>query len=258
MNRLQKVLGTTVMAVGVAFVYCAEKSAEACGPKCSSASVVAKAKDGADCRPEVKKAIAAVLETLPVMTYRVGAFETCCSKTAAQKAAADSSQVGYMVLSQAYTDEASASAALSAALEKEFAQMQQIQFAVGKNCYGCPMAAKQIASKSSQSVKYRLAGFDFDTRGQAEQVAVRIEKALAQSGCTTASASGCAKVTTGKGCALTKAFSKVLGSGCSKSKGAVVDQAQKPDPASQAPGKLASIQDRLRVMVSTAAHAIES
>ena len=118
------------------------------------------------CQKQLDGAVSKVVSSMPNMTYRVGDFETCCSKTAAAKAGADG-KVQYVVAAKRYDNETEASIALAELLEKEIETLKTVQFAAAGKTYGCPLSAK-AAVKEGQQMQYRLAGFDFATKESAD------------------------------------------------------------------------------------------
>ena len=141
------------------------------------------------CQKQLDSAVTKVINALPQMTYRVGSFETCCSKTAAAKAGVDG-KVQFIVSAKPYDSETEASIALAELLENEIKTLKTVQFAAGGKAYGCPLSAK-AAVKNGQQMQYRLAGFDFATKEEADLALKVINCKLA--GCEKDCLSGCLK-----------------------------------------------------------------
>ncbi len=118
------------------------------------------------------------MASMPKMTYKVGDFETCCSKTAGEKAAETSQAVAYVVAGESFDGEAKAMAALASALNEQVEQMTHVQYVVGDQVVGCPSSAKTMAESAGTKVTYRLAGFDFGCSEKADKVAKEIQAAV--------------------------------------------------------------------------------
>lgn len=119
------------------------------------------------CQAKLKGAVAKVMKTLPSMAYRVDDLETPCFKTATAKAGVES-KIQFVVADKTYGAETAANIALAELLEKEIENLKTVQFAVGDKSYHCPISAK-AACKNGKKMKYRLAGFDFETRDQVDK-----------------------------------------------------------------------------------------
>ncbi|MFH0982420.1 MAG: hypothetical protein V2A79_12895 [Planctomycetota bacterium] len=120
-----------------------------------------------------------ILHKLPQMTYRVGDFETGCPKAATEKAGADGT-MQYLVDGKAYDCRGEALAKLATLLETDVENMMTISYAVGDESFNCPMEAKSKADENGGKVTYRLAGFDFNTREEADTVAKSVSDAVAK------------------------------------------------------------------------------
>jgi hypothetical protein len=64
-------------------------------------------------------------------------------------------------------------------LDEEMESMKSIQFVAGGKCHACPMTAKSVAKSSKSSLKYRVAGIDFDKKDDAQKAMDGIVKAVA-------------------------------------------------------------------------------
>jgi hypothetical protein len=166
---------TTLTTVAVLVLAC---SALAGGPHCGKVAKTAEAKR-AHCSKTECPQTAKVLASLPKMTYRAGDLETCCFKTAAEKAGG-ADKVHYVVDGKAYECKKLASAELASLLEKHFDEMLTVQYSVGGEYVGCPMAAQHMADEQKAEVRYRLAGVDFDSKEQAERAAKAAQDAVAR------------------------------------------------------------------------------
>ena len=116
---------------------------------------------------------------LPHLTYRVGDFETPCPKAAAAKAA-DGGQIVYVVGGETFDTKAKAMNRLAGLLEAEAAKMMTVSYGVGEETFNCPVEAKSRAEVNGGKVTYRLAGFDFNTREEADTVAATVNNAVAK------------------------------------------------------------------------------
>ena len=139
----------------------------ACDKHKAGKVVLAGAKTAPCCQATFDNAVAGVMKTMPSMAYRVGDTETRCFKSATAQAGKDG-KVQFLVADKAYDTETEATIALAGLLEKEIANLQTVQLSAGGNCYGCPMSAR-AALKDGEKMKYRLAGFDFASREEAEK-----------------------------------------------------------------------------------------
>ncbi len=139
----------------------------ACDKHKAGKVVLAGAKVAPCSKATFDNAVAGVMKTMPSMAYRVGDTDTRCFKSATAKAG-ENGKVQFLVVDKAYDSETEATIALAGLLEKEIENLKAVQLSVGGKCYGCPMSA-QAALKNGEKMKYRLAGFDFATREQAEK-----------------------------------------------------------------------------------------
>ncbi len=112
-------------------------------------------------------AVACVMKTMPSMAYRVGDTDTRCFKSATAKAG-ENGKVQFLVADKAYETETEATIALAGLLEKEIENLKTVRLLVSGKGYGCSMSAK-AALKDGEKMKYRLAGFDFASREEAEK-----------------------------------------------------------------------------------------
>jgi len=114
---------------------------------------------------------------LPKMQYKVGDTVTVCSKSASTLAEKSHEKMLYLVGDKSFENEAEAKAALAAELEKEIANLESMQFAVGEKCVRCPITAKSMAKESGSKVAYRVAGIDFLKKEQAEKAVALVSDA---------------------------------------------------------------------------------
>jgi hypothetical protein len=124
-------------------------------------------------KARLSAAVDQVMNNLPKMTYVVGDYETCCSKGAAGAAAkaGENGKVQFKVADKVYDQKTEAVVALTSLLEEKASKMAAVQFAVGKDCYGCPSHAGAMAKKAKTDMTYRLAGLDFNCKKQADATA---------------------------------------------------------------------------------------
>ena len=128
----------------------------------------------------IGKKVAAVLESLPKMKYRVGDEVTGCSKSAAAMAEKADKPVEYVVSDEVVADEGEATVKLTALLEKEMEDLQAVQYVVSGKCMRCPQSAKSIAEKTKSSVAYRVGGVDFAKKEDAEKALEAIREAVTE------------------------------------------------------------------------------
>jgi hypothetical protein len=136
------------------------------------------AKQTADAGCPIQKKIDAVLTSLPAMKYRVGDKTLGCPKSAAAMAEKEHTKVEYVVGDETIDCEVEATAKLTKLLEEELTNMASVQYVVGDHCGQCPMTAKTLAKKSGATIKYRVAGVDFDKKEDAEKVAKLVAEAV--------------------------------------------------------------------------------
>jgi hypothetical protein len=108
---------------------------------------------------------------IPRIGFKVGDTVTCCMKSATEMAKGDKSKIKFVVADKTYDDLNQAQAARLELLEDWYNNLLTVKYAVGDECVGCPIAAKQLASKSGKEVHYRLAKFDFADKAAAEKAA---------------------------------------------------------------------------------------
>jgi len=113
------------------------------------------------------------------MTYKVGSFATQCKYSARAKAEETKTAVQYVVVDQAFADYDKAATFLTGQLESRAAEMRTVRFVAGKKCVGCPKMAAALDKSTGTTVKYRVGGFDFDTREEAARAAKKLDSALA-------------------------------------------------------------------------------
>jgi hypothetical protein len=114
------------------------------------------------------------------MTYRVGDFETRCSKSAQAKADETKQAMTFSVADKTYDNKGEAMVALTGLLEAKAKTLASVRFAVGDKCFACPVSAKEVAQDSGAKIKYRVAGFDFDDQATAKMVAKAVAEAAAK------------------------------------------------------------------------------
>lgn len=189
----------------------------ACDKHKAGQVVLAGAKTAPCCQAAFDNAVAGVMKTMPSMAYRVGDTDTRCFKSATAQAGKDG-KVRFLVADKAYGSETEATIALAGLLEKEIENLKTVQFAAGGKCYGCPISA-QASLKDGQKMKYRLAGFDFATREEANQALKIVNCKL--KGCNADCTKDCLK--NFRGTAQTAGAK----SGCNKAKAAAATVAAK-------------------------------
>ncbi len=175
--------------------------------------ILAGAKVAPCCKATFDNAVAGVMKTMPSMAYRVGDSETRCFKSATAQAG-ENGKVQFLVANKAYDTETEATIALAGLLEKEIENLKRVQYSAGGKCYGCPISA-QASLKDGQKMKYRLAGFDFATREEADKALKIVNCKL--KGCDADCIKDCMK--NFRGTAQTAGAKK---SGCNKGKAATV------------------------------------
>jgi hypothetical protein len=108
---------------------------------------------------------------LPRIGFKVGDTLTCCMKSATEMSKGDTAKIKFVVADKTYDNLGEAKAARVKVLEQYYDDILTVKYAVGDECVACPMAAKDLASKSGKPVHYRLAAFDFAEQADAEKVA---------------------------------------------------------------------------------------
>ena len=139
----------------------------ACDKHKAAKVVLASAKAAPCSKTTFDNAVAGVMKAMPSMAYRVGDTDTHCFKSATAKAG-ENGKVQFLVASNVYDTETEATIALAGLLEKEIENLKTVRLSVGGKGYGCSMSAK-AALKNGEKMKYRLAGFDFATREEADK-----------------------------------------------------------------------------------------
>lgn len=119
-----------------------------------------------------------VLSSLPSIKYRVGDETTCCHKSATAMAEKAGTPMKYVVGEDVFDSEGEAKGRLVSLLESEIEKMSSVQYAVGESCGRCPMTAKRLAKEKGTKVAYRVGGFDFPEKEQAEKVAKLVSDSL--------------------------------------------------------------------------------
>ena len=99
--------------------------------------------------------------------------------TASARAEREKADVAFVVDDSTYKTKGEAKVALAALLDRRAADMTEIQFVAGKDCFKCPMSAKAAAKKAKTDLAYRVGGIDFDTKERAKLAAERVSKAIA-------------------------------------------------------------------------------
>jgi hypothetical protein len=99
---------------------------------------------------------------LPRIAFKVGDTLACCMKSATQMAEGDSKKIKFAVAGKTYDNLGDAKVARLEALEKYYDDILTVKYAVGDECTGCPMAAKELAKTHGKPVRYRLGTFDFE------------------------------------------------------------------------------------------------
>lgn len=127
----------------------------------------------------IGKRINAVLTSLPTMNYKIGDEMTGCSKYAASLAKKSNTNIQYMVGDDVFATEKDASAKLVAAYEMEINNLNSLQFAVGSDCFRCPVTAKGKAKDTGKKMVYRVAGFDFSEKTKAQDTLKQIALTIA-------------------------------------------------------------------------------
>ena len=122
----------------------------------------------------------AVLASMPSMKYRIGDEVIHCSKSAEAVAGKAGKPIEYLVGEKVLSDKAEAIAKLTALLEKEAETLQTVQFVAGGKCHFCPMTAKSVAKKTNTTVAYRVGGFDFAKRQDADKTLKLVRHAVGE------------------------------------------------------------------------------
>lgn len=160
---------------------CAQKSASTTGTSCAQKTALS---GGACCAKAAQNAAAgcpkaslrqSVLASRPGMSWRVDGQLFTCPVEAEQVSKAAGKPIEYVVGESAFTDQDQAQVKLAALVEEYANGLLSLQFAVGGECFRCPVSADEAARKSQTVVKYRVAGVDFDTR---EAAAKALEAAM--------------------------------------------------------------------------------
>ena len=117
---------------------------------------------------------------LPRIGFKVGDTITCCMKAATEMSKSDTAKIKFVVSDKTYGNLGEAKGARLKVLEEYYEDLLRVKYAVGDECTGCPMAAKDLASKSGKPVQYRLAAFDFAEKAAAEKAAEQARAAGAK------------------------------------------------------------------------------
>ncbi len=108
---------------------------------------------------------------IPRIGFKVGDTLTCCMKAAKEMAKGEAGKIKFVVADKTYDNLGEAKGARLKVLEEYYEDLLRVKYAVGDECTGCPMAAKDLAKKHSKPVQYRLAAFDFAEQAAAEKAA---------------------------------------------------------------------------------------
>lgn len=122
----------------------------------------------------------ALLASMPSMKYRIGDEVIHCSKSAEAMAGKSGKAIEYLVGEKAFADKAEAIAKLTALLETEVQTLQTMQFVAGGKCHFCPVTAKSVAKKTNTSLAYRVGGFDFAKKQDAEKALQLVHDAVGE------------------------------------------------------------------------------
>jgi len=181
-----------VLAVSTASAYAGECKGKAAKGK----AVAVKAKSGCDkpcdklcpCQGAktaskdsgcpIAKRVHAVRASMPAMRYRVGEEVIGCSKRAAFMAEKADKPMQYLVGEETFAGKTEAVVRLAALLEEEAESLQSVQFVVNGETHHCPKTARTVAEKSRTTVAYRVGGFDFASKEEAEKALASIHEAL--------------------------------------------------------------------------------
>ncbi len=128
----------------------------------------------------IQKKVDAILTSMPTMKYRVGDKTMGCSKSAAAMAEKANTSVEYVVGDETMGSETEATVTLTKLLEEQLGNMQTMQYVVGDHCGQCPMTAKSLAKKSGTKMAYRVGGFDFEKKEDAQKVVKLVSEAIAE------------------------------------------------------------------------------
>lgn len=184
---MKRLLSATAVALLVSAT-----AALACPKDGEVVQVVDKGAKNYDCCPKaLSKAVAAAMQDMPKITYKVGDFETCCAETAKAKAQHGIKMV-YVVGDKTFDREFDALANLTEQLEARMQDMQTLQFAAGGKTFHCPVSAK-AACHNGEKVKYQVAGMKFETREKAEEALEQIKLVLTTKTASAKTKSGCNK-----------------------------------------------------------------
>ena len=191
-----KTVATTVAAKTVAGTDSAKTvatvSSPCCGKKGKSGDKASAAKfnchkngakltAGAKCN---KGRAAAVLASMPSMSYRVGEFESHCKYTATAKAEETKAALTFVVDGKAYDSNGDAEVALASLLTDRANEMSEVKLTVGDQTFACPHAAQGVADKSNAKVGYQLAGFDFSDKDKANKLADKLRETISSAAVT--------------------------------------------------------------------------
>jgi hypothetical protein len=191
-------------------------------PKCGKTTGLAVGRDSGS-------VVSKVLAGLPKMTYKAGELETPCFKTATEHAGSES-KVQYVVDGKPYGCKGQATDMLASLLEGEAEKMMTVQYTVGEQSLHCPMGAASLAQETGQKMTYRLAGFDFESKQEADAVAQAVREAVAKmAGDTDSAVATAAKPGCKPGCgskASTVAAKPGCKPGCGSKANTVADKAE--------------------------------
>jgi hypothetical protein len=124
--------------------------------------------------------IAQLEKSMPKMEYRVGTYHTACSKMAGEKAKQSGAAMSYVVGDETFHCPDKAQSKLASLIEAEVDKLSKVQYEAGGECYECPFMASSVAKSKGQNVRYRLAGFTFNSEEKARQAAAAAASAVAK------------------------------------------------------------------------------
>lgn len=154
---------------------CCQKGSTTGGTCCSQA---AKSAAGGCPKDALRQS---VLAGQPSMSLRVDGQTITCPVEAEQTSKASGKPVEYVVASAAFPDKSAASAKLTTLVDEYATGLLSMRFAVGEECFQCPVTADEAAKKAQSAIKFRVAGVDFDTKEAALAALEAAKKAAAES-----------------------------------------------------------------------------
>lgn len=160
---------------------CEKSGKTASGAKFDCHKGLATLTAGAKCN---KGRVAAILASMPSMSYRVANFDSHCMYSAKAKAEETKAAVTFVVDGKAYDSRGDASVALASLLTDRANEMSEVTLAVGDQTFNCPHAAQGVAAKSNAKVRYQLAGFEFDDKEQATKLSKKLHETISAAAVT--------------------------------------------------------------------------